>query len=382
MDRNHLRFFIGGLFPLLCSKQCFNTAWPTTQGKDSVQQARWSRSPILFTNIEIAVLIQSTEIFVSAHWLYTNILTSVSDLEDFFSNQRGAQGPASVDLTFRVKNHSLCYHLCEWHLEKAAPSCRYPVLKSLGLKQIGEKWFVFTFLEGNYFCSCSTLPFISFILTAFHSSGTRASVCVTWVIINQAGCSIHHSSEWQQCVSCLCMGCCGLQNSLCWKKTHRHWADSLSLLALFHPSSCISRWMSVEVTSLGTLEVQHVKLCQRHDVDWSSPVTRRTLFSGRNPFRKSALHVWEQKLFAIAVTSKIGGDEVVWKHLIIEGVKGFFQSLLSPVDRKTLLAHPMLNTSCSASTADLPLSFDNLFPRTWFEVQGVEWKVSLWVLWV
>lgn len=65
-----------------------------------------------------------------------------------------------------------------------------------------------------------------------------------------------------------------------------------------------------------------------------------------------------------------------------EGVKGFFQSLLSPVDRKTLLAHPMLNTSCSASTADLPLSFDNLFPRTWFEVQGVEWKVSLWVLWV
>lgn len=76
------------------------------------------------------------------------------------------------------------------------------------LKGIGKKWFVFIFPEVNYFYSCGTLPFISFILTAFHSSGTRASVCVTWVLINQPWCSIHHSKEWQQPVELLCKTPC------------------------------------------------------------------------------------------------------------------------------------------------------------------------------
>jgi len=141
------------------------------------------------------------------------------------------------------------------------------VQSSLGLKRIGEKWFVFTFLEGNYFCSCSTLPFICFILTAFHSSGTRARVYVTRVIVNQPCWSIHHSSEWQQPVSCLRTGCCGVKNSLRQNKTQTpsRLSELISTSLLFHPSSCISRWMSFQVTSLGTLEVPHVKLCQRHD---------------------------------------------------------------------------------------------------------------------
>ena len=168
-----------------------------------------------------------------------------------------------------------------------------------------------------------------------------------------------------------------MQNSLCQNKTQTpsRLPEFISMSLLFHPSSCLSRWMSVQVTSLGTLQVQHVKLCQRYDVDWSSPVTR-TLFSGGNPFRKSALCVWEQKLFATAVTSKIR-----WSGLkTFNNWRGFFQSLLSPVDRKTLLTHLMLYTSCSASTPDLTLPFYNLFPRAWFEVQGVEWKVSHWLL--
>lgn len=150
-------------------------------------------------------------------------------------------------------------------------------------------------------------------------------------------------------------------------KQNSRLSEFMSTSLLFQPS-CISGWMSVQATSLGTVEVQHVKLCQRHNVDWSSSVTRGTLFSGRNPFGKSALCVWERKLFATAVTSKIGGDEVARKPLITED---FFQ-LLSLVDHKTLLTHPMLYTSCSASTADLTLSFHNVFPRAWFKAQWVE----------
>lgn len=132
------------------------------------------------------------------------------------------------------------------------------MLKSLGLKQIGGKWFVFTFPEGNYFCSCRASPFISFILTAFHSSGTRASVCGTRAIVNQPCCSIHHSSEWQQREPCLRTGFCAVQNSLRQNKpqTRSRLAEFIGTSFLFHPSSCISGWMSVQVTSLGTLEVQ------------------------------------------------------------------------------------------------------------------------------
>lgn len=157
------------------------------------------------------------------------------------------------------------FHPCEWHPEKPDPFYRCLVLKSLGLEQIERKWFGFTFLEGNYFYSCSTLPLISFILTAFPSSGTRASVSVTWVIVNQPCCSIHHCSEWQQHVSCLSTGSCGVQNSFHQNKTQTlsRFSEFISTALLFHPSSYTRRWMSVQVTSLGTLEVQLAKLCQR-----------------------------------------------------------------------------------------------------------------------
>lgn len=107
----------------------------------------------------------------------------------------------------------LGYHVCEWQPENPAPTCRYSALKILGLKRIGEKQFVFTFLEGNQFCSCNVLPLISFILPAFHSSGTRASVCVTRVIINKPRCCVCHLSEWQQRVL-------PLDGLLWWEKLH------------------------------------------------------------------------------------------------------------------------------------------------------------------
>lgn len=111
------------------------------------------------------------------------------------------------------------------------------------LKGIGKKWFVFIFPEVNYFYSCGTLPFISFILTAFHSSGTRASVCVTWVLINQPWCSIHHSKEWQQPVELLCKTPCA--ESKLW-----HCTDSVRLSA--HPQS--QGWESM--TLVGPLQLR------------------------------------------------------------------------------------------------------------------------------
>lgn len=69
-------------------------------------------------------------------------------------------------------------------------------------------------------------------------------------------------------------------------------------------------------------------LCQRLGVDWSSPETRRkTLISGGNPFRTSALCVWEHKLFAIAETRKMRGGEVAQIPLIIEGGRQVFTTV-------------------------------------------------------
>lgn len=46
------------------------------------------------------------------------------------------------------------------------------------------KCFGFPSVAGDFCCSCSTLPFISFIPPAFPSSGTRPGVCVTGAVTN------------------------------------------------------------------------------------------------------------------------------------------------------------------------------------------------------